>query len=327
MAKLLSCVTLVLLALLACSDPALTSIPTQMLSPTVVPAPTERPLATSTSTPVPRPRRCLRLLHSNRHASTNGYPGSHAHADACGYSHCNRYAKTHRHAHAHADAYGYSRSNRHASTNGYPGSTPTPMPAATPTPTATPVPTLPRIPRPRRCLRLLPLHRYAKTHRTPTPTPTPMPTATPLQPPRQDPPPRPRPHLYPRCLAGSWKCSPPRGYSPATVKDHGSAWGVPSRYTGDSDTGPLVLWCWDRSKDATSPTGADRASIVYVRTQELGDIGNYDGETVCGYQSSLWYPTYAGFGITHIRFFDESSPSNVREYVYQEATGRYVRLR
>ena len=121
---------------------------------------------------------------------------------------------------------------------------------------------------------------------------------------------------------------PPRGYSPATVKDHGSAWGVPSTYTGDSDTGPLVFMVLGTIKGCDFANGeADRASIVYVRTQELGDIGNYDGETVCGYQSSLWYTTYAGFGITHIRFFDESSPSNVREYVYQEATGRYVRLR
>ena len=70
---------------------------------------------------------------------------------------------------------------------------------------------------------------------------------------------------------------------------------------------------------------ADRGSTVYVRVQELGILTSYEAAEVCRFVS-LSYGGFSGLRITHIRFFDESSPSNVREYVYQEATGRYVRL-
>ena len=70
---------------------------------------------------------------------------------------------------------------------------------------------------------------------------------------------------------------------------------------------------------------ADRQSIVYVRAQDLGDLTGYVAAEVCQFVS-LEYGSFPGVRITHIRFFDESSPSNIREYVYQEATGRYVRL-
>ena len=70
---------------------------------------------------------------------------------------------------------------------------------------------------------------------------------------------------------------------------------------------------------------ADRNSNVYVRAQELGDLTSYVSAEVCRFVSSS-YGSFSGLRITHIRFFDESSPSNIREYVYQEATGRYVRL-
>ena len=201
MVKLLSCVTfsVVLLALLACSDPAPTSTPTQTLSPTVAPGPTATSLATSTSTPVP-----------------------------------------------------------------------TPMPAATPTPTATPVPTVSR--------------RVFETF-------------------------------------------PPRGYSPATIGDSGTVWGVPSSYTDDSNPGAVAYMLLGTIKGCNFANGeADRNSIVYVRAQELGDLTSYVAAEVCRFVS-LSYGGFPGLRITHIRFFDESSPSNIREYVYQEATGRYVALR
>ena len=70
---------------------------------------------------------------------------------------------------------------------------------------------------------------------------------------------------------------------------------------------------------------ADRNSIVYVRVQEMGDLTSYVSAEVCRFVSES-YGSFSGLRITHIRFFDESSPSNIREYVYQEEARQYVRL-
>ena len=126
---------------------------------------------------------------------------------------------------------------------------------------------------------------------------------------------------------GQFEAFPPRGYSPATVGDSGSVWGVPSSYTDDSDHGVVAYMLLGTIKGCNFANGeADRSSIVYVRTQELGDLTSYVSAEVCRFVTN-GYGSWPGLRITHIRFFDESSPSNVREYVYQEATGRYVVLR
>ena len=45
--------------------------------------------------------------------------------------------------------------------------------------------------------------------------------------------------------------------------------------------------------------------------------------SVCRLTSSSW-SSWSGVRVTHLRFFDEGRPSNVREYVYDDATGSYV---
>ena len=119
---------------------------------------------------------------------------------------------------------------------------------------------------------------------------------------------------------------PPQGYNPATINYTGVVWGVPSLYTNDSDSGAVAYMLLGTIKGCNFANGeADLKGIVFVRTQELGPISRYSSAEVCGFVS-MSYGSFQGLRITHIRFFDESSPSNIREYVYQEATRRYVRL-
>ena len=109
-----------------------------------------------------------------------------------------------------------------------------------------------------------------------------------------------------------------------TVGDSGNVWGVPSSYTDDSNHSVVVYMLLGTIKGCNFANGeADRNSNVYVRAQELGDLTSYVSAEVCRFVTN-GYGSWPGLRITHIRFFDESSPSNVREYVYQEATGRYV---
>ena len=68
---------------------------------------------------------------------------------------------------------------------------------------------------------------------------------------------------------------------------------------------------------------ADRSSKVYIKTQSLGLLTGYESVSVCRFSSSSWN-SWNGVRVTHLRFFDESSPRNVREYVYDDATGSYV---
>ena len=119
---------------------------------------------------------------------------------------------------------------------------------------------------------------------------------------------------------------PPQRYNAVTVGDSGSVWGVPSSYTNDSNHSAVVYMLLGTIKGCNfANEEADRGSIVYVRAQELGDLTSYVSAEVCRFVSAS-YGSFSGLRITHIRFFDESSPSNIREYVYEEATGRYVRL-
>ena len=112
-----------------------------------------------------------------------------------------------------------------------------------------------------------------------------------------------------------------------TVGDSGNVWGGPSRYTDDSSHPAVAYMLLGTIKGCNFANGeADLNGIVYVRTQELGTLTRYTKAEVCRFVSRSYGP-FPGLRITHIRFFDESSPSNIREYVYQEATRRYVELR
>ena len=120
---------------------------------------------------------------------------------------------------------------------------------------------------------------------------------------------------------------PPPDYDLVTVGASGYVWGMPSRYTADSNSGAVAYMLLGTIKGCNFANGeADQSSIVFVRTQELGPLTRYPEKEVCRFVSLSYGPQHPGLRMTHIRFFDESSPSNIREYVYQEATRRYVRL-
>ena len=67
---------------------------------------------------------------------------------------------------------------------------------------------------------------------------------------------------------------------------------------------------------------ADRESTVYIKTESLGRLDNFESETVCRRTSSRRTTSWPGLRMTHLLFFDESSPTNTREGVYNAATGK-----
>ena len=120
----------------------------------------------------------------------------------------------------------------------------------------------------------------------------------------------------------AFESSTPSGYTRITLDDGGRVWGVPTKYTADSNTGTVAYMVLGGLKEcAFANAEADRQSKVYVKTQSLGRLSNYESDTVCR-KTSTQYSSWPGLRITHIRFFDESSPTNVSEAVYNASTGQ-----
>ena len=120
-----------------------------------------------------------------------------------------------------------------------------------------------------------------------------------------------------------FESSTPSGYTAVTLSDSGRVWGVPTRYTNDSDPGTVAYLLLGKLKGCDFANAeADRESTVYIKTQSLGRLDNFESETVCRRSSSRWAPSWPGVRMTHLLFFDESSPTNTREGVYNPATGK-----
>ena len=120
----------------------------------------------------------------------------------------------------------------------------------------------------------------------------------------------------------AFESSTPAGYTRVTLTDNGIVWGVPTKYTTDSDGGTVAYMVLGKLKGCSFATAeVARQSKVYIKTQDLGRQSNYVSETVCG-TTTRSYSSWAGARITHLRFFDESSPSNIKEAVYNAATGQ-----
>ena len=122
-----------------------------------------------------------------------------------------------------------------------------------------------------------------------------------------------------------FEASTPPGYVEVTLSARGTVWGVPDRFTTDSSLGDVAYMLLGRLKGCSfANEELDRASIVYVKGDQLGHLSNYASAEVCGKTSRTWVTGWDGVRITHLRFFDESSPTNVREFVYDESRGAYV---
>ena len=107
------------------------------------------------------------------------------------------------------------------------------------------------------------------------------------------------------------------------MSDNGTIWGVPTKYTTDSDVGTVAYVLLGSLKEcAFANAEADRQSKVYIKTQSLGRLSNFESATVCRTASRAWASSWNGVRITHLRFFDESSPTNVKEAVYNASTGQ-----
>ena len=118
--------------------------------------------------------------------------------------------------------------------------------------------------------------------------------------------------------------STPAGYTGVDLRDSGRVWGRPERFTSDSSDGTVAYMLLGTIAGCNfADAEADRSSTVYIKTQSLGRVTGYESVSVCRLTSSTWN-SWSGVRVTHLRFFDASSPSNVREYVYDDATGSYV---
>ena len=121
-----------------------------------------------------------------------------------------------------------------------------------------------------------------------------------------------------------FESSIPAGYTKVTLSDSGSVWGIPARYTIDSDHGTVAYMLMGAVRGCTfANVEADLQSIVYLKTEALGSLTGYEASTVCRKTSAQW-GTWNGVRITHLRFYDEDAPGEVREYVYVVATGEYA---
>ena len=116
---------------------------------------------------------------------------------------------------------------------------------------------------------------------------------------------------------------PPVGYTPVTLNRSGRVWGVPTRYTSDSNPGTVAYMVLGKLMgcDFVAPE-ASRRSKVYIKTQALGNLDNFTSETVCGKTSSRLSSSWDGVRLTHLRFFDESGLPNIKEAVYNDAIGQ-----
>ena len=120
----------------------------------------------------------------------------------------------------------------------------------------------------------------------------------------------------------AFESSTPAGYTQVTLSKTGSVWGVPTKFTEDSNEGKLAFMVLGKLKGCSFANAeAAQQSKVYIKIQDLGRQSNYVSETVCG-TTTRSYSSWQGFRITHLRFFDESSPSNIKEAVYNAATGQ-----
>ncbi len=122
-----------------------------------------------------------------------------------------------------------------------------------------------------------------------------------------------------------FESSTPEGYAAVTLATSGSVWGGPAKYTNDSGTGAVAYMLLGTLKGCEFANAeADRESKVYVRRLELGRFSSYESQAACRKTSSSWTTSWTALRMTHILFFDESSPSNTSEAAYNETAQAYA---
>ena len=123
----------------------------------------------------------------------------------------------------------------------------------------------------------------------------------------------------------SFEAATPSGYTAIALRDSDSVWGVPEKFTSDSSLETVAYMLLGTLKGCSfANSETDRSSKVYVKTEQTGRHSSFESESVCRKRSSSWR-SYDGLRVTHLRFYDESSPANVREYTYESASGQYAK--
>ena len=117
--------------------------------------------------------------------------------------------------------------------------------------------------------------------------------------------------------------STPTGWTTVALSDDGSVWGVPEKHTSDSASGTVAYMLLGTERGCTFVNAeADRSSRVHVKTEELGRLSDFESATVCR-TTSRSYGSFSGLRMAHVRFFDATSPTNIREYVYDASGDSY----
>ncbi len=123
----------------------------------------------------------------------------------------------------------------------------------------------------------------------------------------------------------SFEASTPPGYTRVMLTDQGSVWGTPERFTTDSRLGAVAYMLLGSVKGCSfAREELRRSSIVHIKVERLGRLATYESGDACGKTSRKWDTGWEGMKMARLRIFDESSPANVREYVYDQAAGEYV---
>ena len=123
----------------------------------------------------------------------------------------------------------------------------------------------------------------------------------------------------------SFEASTPSGYIRVSLTDKEKVWGIPERFTSDSSLGAVAYMLLGSVKGCNfADEELDRSSIVYVKGERLGRLSTYESQEVCRMASSEWDTGWDGIRITHLRIFDETSPTNAMEYVYDLDGMQYI---
>ena len=119
----------------------------------------------------------------------------------------------------------------------------------------------------------------------------------------------------------AFEANTPAGYTRVALKNTGRVWGIPTKYTTDSDVGTVAYMALAKLMGCNfADAEVARRSVVYIKRQSLGELSGFVSETVCGKSSNAWSTDWNGVQITHLRFFDETSLPNIKEAVYNAAT-------
>lgn len=123
----------------------------------------------------------------------------------------------------------------------------------------------------------------------------------------------------------AFEAAAPEGYIPVTVHEFGAVWGTPARFTSDSDAGMVAYMLLGEAVGCdVADAQAERGATAYILAEPLGYLEDFESATACDSSSYTWDSGWDGLRITHLRVFDDTSPTNVTEYVYDEETGRYA---